>query len=124
MGRYSTVEIWKVSCQFRSVNCLSIRRPLKQLSKVSPASLSRIFLINALLSIIIIKASVAEDICSKIPCFQYILLNTFTRMRLKYDNYCLRRMLFQTFKHHSHCKSLIAKTFDDIAIDMKSVSPI
>lgn len=49
---------------------------------------------------------------NKIPCFQHILLNTFRQIGLKYDNYSLRRILFQTSKQHSHCKSLIAKVFD------------
>ena len=33
-------------------------------------------------------------------------------MNLKYEICSLRRILFQTLKNHSHCKSLVAKTFD------------
>ena len=40
----------------------------------------------------IIKASVADFIFSKIPCFQHILLNTW-RKCLKYENFSLRRIL-------------------------------
>ena len=49
----------------------------------------------------IIKALVADFISSKILCFQHILMNTFRRMRLNYENYSLRRILFQTLKQHS-----------------------
>ena len=35
----------------------------------------------------IIKASVAEFIFSEVAGFQYILLNTYRRMYLKYENY-------------------------------------
>ena len=41
-------------------------------------------------------------------------------MRLKYENYPLRRILFQTFKQHSQRKSLIAKSFDEITIKIKA----
>ena len=81
--------IWK----FRSVNCQSIIRPLKQLPKVSPVSLSRIFVRKFFLEIII-KVSVTEFVLSKIPLFQHILMNTFRRIRLKYETYFLRRILF------------------------------
>ena len=73
---------------------------------------------------IIIKEFVANFIFIKMPCFQHIFLNTFRWMRLKYENYFLKRILFQTFKQHSRCKSLIAKTFDEIRIKMKTASPI
>ena len=43
---------------------------------------------------IIIKTSVAEFIFSKIPCSHYILLNTFSWIRLKYEIYPLRDTLF------------------------------
>ena len=43
---------------------------------------------------IIIKSSVAALILSKIPCFQHILMNTFRRMRLNYENCSLRSILF------------------------------
>ena len=42
---------------------------------------------------IIIKASVAEFIFNKISCFRHILMNTFKRMRLKYETFSLRRIL-------------------------------
>ena len=73
---------------------------------------------------IIINESVADFIFIKMPCFQNILLSTFRWMRLKYENYSLKRMLFQTFKQHSYCKNLIVKTFDEITVKMKSASPI
>ena len=73
---------------------------------------------------IVIKESVAEFVFIKTPYFQHILLNTFKRMHLKYVNYSLRRTLFQTFRQHSLCKSLIAKTFDGITIKVKAASPI
>ena len=43
---------------------------------------------------VVIKAYLADFVFSKIPRFQYILLNTFTRMRLKYENYSLMFILF------------------------------
>ena len=61
---------------------------------------------------IIITSSVVEFILSKIPCFPHILMDTFRRMRLKYENYSLRSISFQRFKQHSDYISLIAKTFD------------
>ena len=42
---------------------------------------------------IIIKASVAECIFSKISCFRHILMNTLKRMRLKYETFSLRHIL-------------------------------
>ena len=45
-------------------------------------------------------------------------------MRLSYENYSLRRILFQMFKQNSHCKSFIAKAFDGITIKMKAASTI
>ena len=73
---------------------------------------------------IIINESVTDFIFIKMPCFQNILLSTFRWMRLKYENYSLKRMLFQTFKQHPHCKNLIVKTFDEITVKMKSASSI
>ena len=43
---------------------------------------------------IIITSSVVEFILSKIPCFPHILMDTFRRMRLKYENYSLRSISF------------------------------
>ena len=62
---------------------------------------------------------------SKIPSFQHILLNIFGRIRLKYENYSLRCILFQTLKKNSQTtKSLIAKTFDGNTFKMKVISPV
>ena len=58
----------------------------------------------------IIKASVADLIFSKIPCFQYfmlltsILVNTFRRMRLKYEHYSLRLKLNAKYLMDTHLK--------------------
>ena len=71
----------------------------------------------------IIKVSVAKFIFSKIPYFQLVLLNTFRQMHPDYENYSLRRILFQTFKKHYHSKNLILKTFDGITTKMKVASP-
>ena len=54
-----------------------------------------------------ICASVAKFIFSKTPCFQHMLINSFRRMRLKYENCSLRGILFYTLKQHSGYKSLI-----------------
>ena len=78
----------------------------------------------AIFLLIIINESVTDFIFIKMPCFQNILMGTFRWMRLMYENYSLKRMLFQTFKQHSHCKNLIVKTFDEITVKMKSASPI
>ena len=45
---------------------------------------------------IYIKTSMAKFILSKVPCFRHILLNIFRRRGLKYENYPLRDILFQT----------------------------
>ena len=66
----------------------------------------------------------ADFVFSKIPCFQHILLSTFRRMRLKYENYYLRRTLFYILKQQSNCKCLIAKTFDGNTFKMKSAGPV
>ena len=71
-----------------------------------------------------IKASLAEFAFSKIPCFQYILLKTFKRMRLNYVNCFLRRILFYILKQHSDYKSLIAKTFKGKTLKMKAFRTI
>ena len=57
-------------------------------------------------------------------CFQHILLNTFRRMRLKYDNYSLRPILFYTLKQQSDYKCFIAKTFDGNTFKMKATGPL
>ena len=56
-----------------------INRQLKELSKVS---VHQNFCSDNFLQVIS-KPSVADFILSKISCFQYILLNTFRRIRLK-----------------------------------------
>ena len=71
------------------INCLSISRLLKQPSKVSVRYPSQEYLFG---NFSVNKGSVAEFIFSKIPCFQHILPNAFTEMRLKYENYYLRCM--------------------------------
>ena len=45
-------------------------------------------------------------------------------MRLKYENYSLRCILFQTLKQHSEEKNLIAKTFYGTIAKMKAASPV
>ena len=71
------------------------------------------FLFESFLEIII-KASVADFIFSKIPCFQHILLNKYRRMRLKCEKYYLRRILFRHHKkQHLDYKSLIAKQLNE-----------
>ena len=72
----------------------------------------------------IIKASVVEFILSKTQWFQHILLDAIRRIRLKYEMYSLRRVLFYTFKQYSDYKSLIAKTFTENTLKMKDASPI
>ena len=44
---------------------------------------------------IITEASLAEFIFSKVPCFQYILLNTF---RMKYEKYPARHVILTRFR--------------------------
>ena len=60
---------------------------------------------------IIIKASLAEFILSKVPCFQHIL-----QMPLKYDTYSLKGILFKTFKNTQvaawNLEDLVTKTFE------------
>ena len=82
----------------------------------------KIFLENFLQ--MIIKASVVEFILNKTQWFQHILLDTIRRIRLKYEMYSLRRVLFYTFKQYSDYKSLIAKTFTENTLKMKDASPI
>ena len=45
-------------------------------------------------------------------------------MRLNYKNCSLRRILFQTLKQYSDCKSFIAHTFDKNTLKIKNVSDI
>ena len=70
------------------------------------------------------SASVVEFIFHKTPCFQYILMNNFRLMCLKYENFPLRGILFSIVKQHSDDKSLIAKTFNGNTLKRKTVSPI
>ena len=58
-----------------------VGQSFKQLSKVSVSCCSEKFLQ------VIIKASPANFIFSKNPCFQHALLNTLRQIRLKYENY-------------------------------------
>ena len=101
-----------------SGNCLSIIRPLKQLSKVSiQCCFNEYFFVK-------FSANYYEFILSKIPCFSFILLNTFRRMRFKYDNYSLRGILFYAFKKYSYYKRLISKTFNEKTLKMKTTCPV
>ena len=70
---------------FRSVNHLTISQPSKQLS----AS--------------IIKDSVVVFIFGQALYFQHISRNNFSQMRLKYVDFSLGGILFQTSKQHSYC---------------------
>ena len=56
-------------------------------------------------------------------CFQHNLLNTFRRMRLKYEHYSLGHILFWTLKQQSDYKSLIAKNYDGNTFKTKATSP-
>ena len=99
-----------------------IRRPLKQLSKVSVRCLSQEYNFGKF------SANYYISTCSRVY-FQFILvyfffLNTFRRMRLNYENYSFRSILFQTLKLHSDNKRLIAKTFDGNTLKMKAVIAI
>ena len=58
------------------------------------------------------------------PCFHHFLMNIFRRMRLKYENYSLRNILFLKFKQDWHDKSLITKNFDKNALKMKATNLI
>ena len=104
--------------KFMSGNCLSIIRPLKQLSKVSIQCCSNEYFF------VKFSANYYEFILSKIPCFSFILLNTFRRMRFKYDNYSLRGILFYVFKKYSYYKRLISKTFNEKTLKMKTTCPV
>ena len=73
---------------------------------------------------IIIQTFVVDFSFSKTPCFQHVVLGSFRQMRLQYENYSLRRILFQTLKQHSDDKSLIAKTFDGSRVKMKAASSV
>ena len=65
---------------------------------------------------IIIKASLAEFIFSKIPCFQHIfLLNTFRRMCLNYENCSLRRILFYNLVPRAQSLSSSSYRGDEVA---------
>ena len=101
--------------------CISVS--LKQLSKTSVWCHSQEYLFGKF------SANQNQSICgriffSKIPCFQDILLNTFSSTCLNYENYSLRRILFQTLKQYLDYRSLIAETSDGNALKMKAVSVI
>ena len=50
---------------------------------------------------IITEAFVAEFNFSRIPCFRHVLLNTFERIPLKYENYSLR----DYFRHSNNVQA-------------------
>ena len=93
-GRFPlTASKNEILLRFRSDNCLRISRPFKHISN----DLCGVALKNtssATVLQIIIRGSFAEFIFINVPCFQHVLLNTFRRMRLKYENHSLRRILF------------------------------
>ena len=70
------------------------------------------------------KIFVVDFIFSKIPCFQHIHLDRFRQIDLKYENYSLGHILFQTLTRHSDDKSFIAKTFGESRVKMKATSPV
>ena len=87
--------------KFRRVNCLSISRPLKQLSS---AILKNICSGNFLQ--IITKAPLVEFIFSIILCSQYILLITYYLLRKLFFDRCLILDIQITFSLQKlHCKS-------------------
>ena len=55
---------------------------------------------------------------------EHILLNTFRRYHLKYENYSFSRILFSTLKQQSDCKIHIADIFNGNVLNMKAASPI
>ena len=59
------------------------------------------------------EASLVELIYRKTVFFQHIIRNNFRQMRLKYENFSCRGMLFQKVKRNSDFKSFIAKTFNE-----------
>ena len=75
--------------QFRSLNYLSISRPLKQLSKISLRWCSQEHLFVKV-SANYYQILAVEFIFRKVLCFQQILLNTFRRMCCTHDGYSLR----------------------------------
>ena len=76
---------------FWSVNLQSISEPLKQLSKVYVWQHSQKNLFGKLYEII--KLSDMEFIFCKTLRFQHVFLDTFRRIRLKYENYSLISIL-------------------------------
>ena len=58
------------------------------------------------------------------PYSLHILLNTFICMRLRYKNYSLKDILFQTLIQQSVYKRLIAKPFDGNTFEIKAASPV
>ena len=98
-------------------------RPLSNFQNYLPVAVLKNFCSEKFLQIVI-KTFVVDFIFSKILCFQHIFLSSLRLMHLKYENYSLRRMLFQTSKQHSVDKSLITKAFDGSRAKMKAASPV
>ena len=86
--------------KFLSVNCLIIRRPGKQLSKAAVKCRFEKYLFGKYFSKLLSKEK-KNKLLKKIPCFQLTPLNTFRLLRLKYENYFFRGILFKTFTKYS-----------------------
>ena len=125
--RSTIILINNLHLKFRTVNCLSINQPPKQLPKASVRCRFK-SICSENFQKIFIQTSVWEFIISKIPCFQHILLNTYGGMPMKHENYSLRLILSQTFKQHLDHKSPIFKNLernrDRNTLKMKAVSPM
>ena len=96
--------------KFRSIICLNMSRPLKQVSKlfICSQALSRIFVRKIFCKLL--SKHLAEFTLIKVPFFQHILLDTIRRTNLKYENYFLRGVLFQAFKQYLGTSLKLQKT--------------
>ena len=92
MQRWRTSKNWNHLNQLLPFEVQTIRRQLKQLSKVSVRCHFQEYFFE------IFSANYYQSICelifNKIQCFNHILLKTFKRMRLYYENCSLRSILF------------------------------
>ena len=100
--------------KFRSVNCLTIIRPLKQLSKVSTVLLSRIFVLKFFCKFL------SKHLWRSLHVVKFPASSIFSWTPL---DGCVwnMRIIHMWIINYLQCKSLIAKTFDRITAQMSAI---
>ena len=92
--RYLAASKNKIVLKFRLVNCRSISRPLKQLSKVSVQSRSQKIFVRAYFSKLLSKHLWWSLHLLNFMLYMFFWTHNLGRICLKYENYSLRHILF------------------------------